>query len=89
MFGLGMGELIVILIVALLFVGPEKLPELARSVGKGIRDLRRHTRDLQETIEQDETLGGTVRELRQRQWMIGSCRLPSTSGTSASACGTR
>jgi sec-independent protein translocase protein TatB len=64
MFGMGMGELIVILIVALLVLGPDKIPEAARTIGKGIRELRKHTTNLQQTIEDDETLGGTVKELR-------------------------
>lgn len=64
MFGMGMGELIVILIVALLVLGPDKIPEAARTIGKGIRELRKHTTNLQQTIEEDETLGGTVKELR-------------------------
>ena len=64
MFGMGMGELIVILIVALLFLGPDKLPGMAKAVGKGIRELRRHTRDLEDTLERDAELGSTVRELK-------------------------
>jgi sec-independent protein translocase protein TatB len=64
MFGLGMGELVVILIVALIFLGPNKLPEAAKAIGKGIRELRRHTNDFQQTIEQDEELGGTVKEIK-------------------------
>ena len=64
MFGMGMGELIVVLVVALLFLGPSKLPEAAKAIGKGIRELRKHTQDLQTTIEQDEELGETVRELK-------------------------
>src|SRR5262245_39050270 len=64
MFGMGMGEIIVILIVALLFLGPEKLPEAAKTIAKGMRSLRKHTQDLQETVEQDETIGGAVRELK-------------------------
>ncbi|MBI4509506.1 MAG: twin-arginine translocase TatA/TatE family subunit [Deltaproteobacteria bacterium] len=64
MFGMGMGELILILIVALLVLGPNKLPDAAKAIGKGIRELRRHTRDLQETLEKDEQLGSTVRELK-------------------------
>jgi sec-independent protein translocase protein TatB len=64
MFGLGMGEIVVILIVALLFVGPDKLPGAAKSIGKGIRDLRRNTRDLRDTLEKDSQLGDAVRELR-------------------------
>jgi sec-independent protein translocase protein TatB len=64
MFGLGMGEIMVILIVALLFIGPEQLPKAARTIGKGLRELRKHTRDLQETVESDEVIGGSIRDLR-------------------------
>ena len=64
MFGMGMGELLLILVVALLFVGPDKLPNAARAIGKGIRDFRKHSQDLQSTLEQDEKLGEAVRELR-------------------------
>ncbi len=64
MFGLGMGEIVVILIVALLVLGPTQLPDAAKSLGKAIRQLRRHTRDLQDTIDKDEAIGGTVRELK-------------------------
>lgn len=64
MFGMGMGELLLILVVALLVVGPDKLPSAARAIGKGIRDFRKHTQELQSTIEQDEKLGEAVRELK-------------------------
>ena len=64
MFGLGMGELLVIALVALLFIGPEKLPGAAKSLGKGIRELRRNTRDLRDAIEKDTDLGDAVREIR-------------------------
>jgi len=64
MFGMGMGELLLILVVALLVVGPDKLPQAAKTIGKGIRDFRRHSQELQSTLEQDEKLGEAVRELR-------------------------
>jgi sec-independent protein translocase protein TatB len=64
MFGLGMGEIVIILVVALLFLGPTKLPDAAKQIGKAIRELRKQTQNLQETIEQDEHIGGTVRELK-------------------------
>lgn len=64
MFGMGMGELLLILVVALLVVGPDKLPQAAKAIGKGIRDFRRHSQELQSTLEQDEKLGEAVRELR-------------------------
>jgi Tat protein translocase TatB subunit len=64
MFGMGMGELLLILVVALLVVGPDKLPNAARAIGKGIRDFRKQTQELQSTLEQDEKLGEAMRELK-------------------------
>ena len=59
-----MGELVVILIVALLVLGPDKIPDAAKAIGKGMRELRKQTRVVQETLEQDEQLGSTVRDLK-------------------------
>ena len=64
MFGLGAGELILIAVVALLFVGPDKLPQAAKTIGRGIRGLRQQTSDLTRTIEQDTQIGEAVRDLR-------------------------
>jgi Tat protein translocase TatB subunit len=41
MFGIGMTELLVILTIGLIVIGPKKLPELARSLGKGLAEFRR------------------------------------------------
>jgi sec-independent protein translocase protein TatB len=64
MFGIGGSEMLVILIVALLFLGPEKLPDAASKISKGIRDLRKQTRDLTNTIENDTEIGGAIRDLK-------------------------
>jgi sec-independent protein translocase protein TatB len=64
MFGMGMSEILVILLVAALFLGPEKLPEAATKISKGIRDLRRQTKDLTDTIENDTQIGGAIRDLK-------------------------
>lgn len=55
MFDLGTQELIVIFIVALLVFGPKKLPELARTLGKGINELKAAMRGVKESIEEAET----------------------------------
>ncbi len=59
-----MGELIIIAIVALLALGPDKLPGAAKAIGKGIRDLKKQSRELQTTIERDTQIGDAVRDLK-------------------------
>ncbi len=52
MFGLSFWEIAIVLAVALVILGPTKLPELARSLGKGIREFRKATDDFKSTVEE-------------------------------------
>jgi sec-independent protein translocase protein TatA len=51
MFNIGPMELIVILLVALLIVGPKRLPEVGRSIGKSLREVRRATEEVRYSFE--------------------------------------
>ena len=64
MFGIGGSEILVILVIALLFLGPDKLPDAAKTISKGIRDLKKQSRALQQQIESDEKIGGAIRDLK-------------------------
>jgi len=52
MFGIGMPELMVILVIALLVVGPKRLPDLAKTVGKGLAEFRKATEGATETLKE-------------------------------------
>lgn len=50
MFGMGMSEILVILVIALIVIGPKKLPEIAKSLGKAMGEFKRATNDFKESI---------------------------------------
>jgi TatA/E family protein of Tat protein translocase len=79
MFGpLGFQEIALILILALLIFGPKKLPEVGRTIGKGMAEFRRATSDLKRTIE-------TEVDLDDRKPKLASTPAPAATPAPASA----
>ena len=60
MFNIGMGEMIVVAVVALFVFGPGKLLEVARAVGKGLREFRKAMQDVADDLNAEE-----IREVKE------------------------
>ncbi len=65
MFGLGMSELILIAAIALVVVGPKKLPEIAKSFGKGYGEFRRNINDLKQSVDLQAELSDTPKKTNE------------------------
>ena len=94
MFGLGFQEVLLILFIALIVVGPGKLPDLARALGRGLAEFRKATNELKSTFDQDETVQELKKEFRTAQSQImlenlGSSTAVETSAASTAAEGPR
>ena len=89
MFGLGMQELIVIFVIALLIFGPKKLPELGRSLGRGLAEFKRASEELKEGLTaelaaEEEKAATGAREAQQ----AGKVETPPTAGQEGKPEGT-
>jgi len=68
MLGIGMPEIIVILLVVLVVFGPKKLPELARSIGRGMAEFKKATQDIKASLNMDEEIQEIKQSFDQEMW---------------------
>ena len=83
MFGLGFGEILIILVLALVLLGPSKLPDAAKQLGKGLREFKKATDDLRQQFE-----GELYSEPKpQRPRLVEPPPVPAAPGDAAAAAG--
>ena len=63
MFGIGLPELIIIMVIALIVIGPSKLPDLARALGKGMAEFRKATQEIKDSLDLDEDIQEVRKDL--------------------------
>lgn len=63
MFGIGMPELLLILALALIVIGPKKLPDIAKALGRGLAEFRRATDELKNTLHEESRTAETREQL--------------------------
>jgi Tat protein translocase TatB subunit len=74
MFGIGMPELLLILAVALIVIGPKKLPDMAKALGRGLGEFKRATDELKSTLQEESRTSETKEQLIQE----GKTKAPET-----------
>ena len=83
MFGIGMPELVVIMVVALIVLGPKRLPEAARGLGKAFAELRRATSGITEELDNAQIMLDEEVRAAERNVRTSSSAIP-PSASSAS-----
>ncbi len=80
MFGMGMPEILLILAIALIVIGPKKLPDIAKSLGRAMGEFKKATNDLKNTINLDDPIDITHKQV-SRPEIIGSNEMPDENDT--------
>ena len=78
MFGIGMPELLLLLAIALIVVGPKKLPELAKALGRGIAEFKKATNELKESLDTNTDFSELKQSFDDIQETVVDATLPSS-----------
>lgn len=70
MFGLGFGEIVIICVLALIFIGPQKLPDLARALGRGFAEFKRATDEFKNAVQEEVNSSGLTRDALLKEGKI-------------------
>ena len=65
MFGIGLPELLVIMVIALVVIGPSKLPDIAKALGKGMAEFRKASQEIKDSFNLDEDINEIKNDLRE------------------------
>ena len=76
MFGIGMPELLLLLAIALIVVGPKKLPELARALGRGIAEFKKATNELKESLDTSTDFSELKQSLEETKETLVDSTIP-------------
>ena len=81
MFGIGSMEVLVILVVALLVLGPQNLPKVARSVGRAMGEFRKVSTEFQRTLNTEAALAEQEEKRRAENLTVSGNSVPETGAT--------
>lgn len=82
MFGLGMPEILLILAIALIVIGPKKLPDLAKTLGRAMGEFKRSAQDLKRSIDLESTVQDVPAPSSNLKKVIKEVNSPKKTGTS-------
>ena len=65
MFGIGLPELIVIMVIALIVIGPSKLPDIAKALGKGMAEFRKASQEIKDSFNLEDEINEIKNDLKE------------------------